>query len=199
MTPTKIVIISGKQGSGKSTLAQELVAWANKHLWVSKIIKFADPLYEMHNAVKSVAESHGIAMTDKDGLLLQLLGTDWGRKKFGDDVWVKLCRKAVNDQIDFWRRLKSTKSVQLIVIDDCRFPPELTEFSDAIKIRLECPRIIRKLRAHAWRDNDTHESEMGLDGMETQFDLVLNSMYLSPQALVSRIEEKLTGSYSPKS
>jgi hypothetical protein len=47
-------------------------------------------------------------------LLMQMIGTEWGRTRIGSDVWVLLWKAAVD-------RLDPTVPV---VVDDCRFPNE---------------------------------------------------------------------------
>lgn len=49
--------------------------------------------------------------------LMQMIGTDWGRKMIREDLWVDLWRRAV----------AATPEDATIVIDDCRFPNERTE------------------------------------------------------------------------
>jgi hypothetical protein len=49
--------------------------------------------------------------------LMQMIGTDWGRKMIREDLWVDMWRQAV----------AATPYNADIVIDDCRFPNELDE------------------------------------------------------------------------
>jgi hypothetical protein len=49
--------------------------------------------------------------------LMQMIGTDWGRRMIREDLW-----------IDLWRReIAKTPEDATIVIDDCRFPNEHAE------------------------------------------------------------------------
>lgn len=49
--------------------------------------------------------------------LMQMIGTDWGRRMIREDLW-----------IDLWRReVRSLPEDAKIVIDDCRFPNEYDE------------------------------------------------------------------------
>jgi hypothetical protein len=170
-----IVGISGKQGSGKTTLAKSLISkYSGIHL------KFADPLYKMHEAIRGVLKEFDYEMKPKDGKLLQLLGTEWGRNTLGQSIWCSLtANKIVNTvlEIDKWDKA-------FIVVDDARFENELDLFKalkeihpdwNVLTIRLECPETQREGRADDWRPATDHPSEVGLDGRLKDFDLVINT------------------------
>lgn len=161
-----VVMLSGKQGSGKTTLANGLAAWAigDDRMW-TYVLKFADTLYQMHDAIFSILEKEGIPRPEKiDGNLLQMLGTDWGRKTVHPDLWVRILQNKVHKVIQFakWPKHK------FIIIDDAREVNEINCFDtcshiEVIKIRLECNEGQRKARAEKWRANTAHPSEVGLD------------------------------------
>lgn len=168
----KIILISGKQGSGKTTLA---TAIKEKKSGLGFVFvgteKFADTLYELHNYLLNRMESlTNTPRAKKDGHLLQILGTEWGRKTFGDNVWVDILKRKVT-------ALGSGGSKRLTIIDDCRFENEFDAFPEALRIRLECSEEIRKQRAESWRDASSHPSEIGLDEYSAQgkFDLVFDT------------------------
>lgn len=167
----QIIVISGKQGSGKSSLGRELT----RRLKAPTVThKFAAPLYEIHDAAYRVLKGYGIERDPgvKDGRLLQLLGTDWGRSVLGENVWADACRNLAVIWADIGHN---------VIIDDCRFDNEFDAFPDAIRVRLSCPRKTRKQRCEAWRKNDKHPSEVGLDDYERAglFDLTLRTDRLS--------------------
>lgn len=177
-----ICLISGKQGSGKTTLSEKLKKELIKDGFVVFTMKFADILYDMHNAVRGVmkqSDPENVLRYDyekKDGDLLQLLGTEWGRKK-NPDIWVKL---VLNRAMAIERRFAEMKSHDfVIIIDDCRFPNELDVFKnfypDTFTVRLRCPESLRKSRAEYWRENTNHPSETALDEYEEnrKFDIIL--------------------------
>ena len=183
----KIVIISGKQGSGKTTIAHRVVQelWSLGHKAVR--FKFADTLYQMHDAVRGILKRNGLDKTDKvDGYLLQLLGTEWGRKHLGPDIWVAATRVAV---MDYW----ITNPDGIVVIDDCRFENEYKIFIGekdvwVMQVRLVAPVELRKKRAEKWRDNESHESETGLDGFGNEwFDVVSDTSLESISSITGRI------------
>lgn len=161
-----IILISGRQGSGKSELTQRL----QQH-YISKAIKFADPIYEMHKAVWNVLEPYGVKREAKSGDLLQFLGTEFGRKR-DPQLWVSIARARADLIVSLGR---------LAIIDDCRFRNELEAFPHALRIRLNCDREIRKARCDSWRENETHQSEIDLDGFDHKFNLVLDTGELTAQ------------------
>jgi hypothetical protein len=61
--------------------------------------------------------------------LMQMIGTDWGRKMIRDDLW-----------IDMWRRQVAALPASVsVVVDDCRFENELAECQgqgDALVFRI---------------------------------------------------------------
>lgn len=182
MRKIKIVLISGKQGSGKSSLANGLLLWAQKSNWYCKIFKFADPLYEMHDECLAILKDRGVEVPNKDGALLQILGTEWGRKNYGEDIWARLCRSHVDDYSKFLQTpttmpMGRDPNPGLIIVDDCRFVNEAQIFPDAITVRLEATREARKMRCDSWRENEDHPSETGFDGVQIAdyFSIVLNT------------------------
>jgi energy-coupling factor transporter ATP-binding protein EcfA2 len=174
----EVVLISGKMGSGKSTLALKLAEgfFNEEKGYRCHLINFADPLYEIHNRARGILADAGINidLTRKDGNLLQLLGTEWGRNTIGPDIWVNVLKGRVLNTAKMMnydeRSLK-----HIFIIADCRFLNELDSFPWAFKIRLECDRDLRKERVSMWRDKEDHPSECGLDGMEDKFDVVIDS------------------------
>lgn len=171
----KIVLISGKQGSGKSSLQRELIKEHKRAQFTDAIaVNFADALYCLHDSVLDTFEAkYEVPRTlKKDGVLLQLLGTEWGRKVYGDNIWVNLVKQQVDKiyLIDYAHE-KNT----LVVIADCRFRNEFDAFPDALRVRLSAPISERIARTESWRDNINHLSEIDLDGYEiaNRFDLHL--------------------------
>lgn len=168
-----IVLISGQQGSGKSTLASALEQEAYKHNLNPKRMKYADVLYDIHDAIWDLMKQYGIKK-DKllkkgekiDGKLLQVIGTEWGRYR-DPNLWVSIMRE----------RIKDENGEKLIIIDDVRFPNELSPATRAftVRVRLECDEETRKSRAEKWREDTSHPSETSLNGKESLFDLVFDT------------------------
>ena len=166
-----VVLISGKQGAGKTTTS-DLVTSRLKESGVDVVrFRFSQPIYEMHNAMYEIGKAYGITLEGaKDGRLLQLIGTEWGRVTKGKDVWVKVAQKYVED--------KTVPGIkQVFLFDDLRFENEFFAFPDGMRIRLEAPEAVRKLRAACWREETTHPSEVELDGYVAigKFDVVFDT------------------------
>ncbi len=115
----RVVAFAGLAGSGKSTAATYL---AERHGY--KRIRFAGPLKAMMYSLGFLSdEVEGKLKEEPNELLcgksprhaMQTLGTEWGRKCLGEDVWVNLWRQAANEVLSDGGR---------VVVDDCRFPNE---------------------------------------------------------------------------
>lgn len=180
-----VVLISGKQGSGKTSLAQGLQKKLLDANYAVGNLKFAMPLYKMHKAIRDILKEDGMdtevihkmsgsytaPFEGIDGPLLQLLGTEWGRKTRGENFWVKYAQETVDRILN--TMLEANTNLEphpVFIFDDCRFPNELSAFHDAVTIRLEAPEEMRRDRAEKWRDNTEHPSETALDG--ALFDLM---------------------------
>lgn len=175
----KIILISGKQGSGKDTLATELkeLLQAVEGAKVQQFM-FADTIYNIHNYARRLLHSLGIEVdfSNKDGELLRFLGTEWGRYRYGMDVWARVA---------FNQIMKWPCKMDYAIITDNRFKNEFNMFPDAIRVRLTAPEKVRKKRrGKTWRKDTKHISEVDLDGYEKQgkFDVVLDTQELAPEA-----------------
>lgn len=157
------IVISGKQGSGKSTLVEAIGALAAVPEKVAVAeVRFASTIYEIHDFTKAVLRSYGIDCPDKMGDLLQYLGTDFGRKNFGDDVWVNCLKERMAKLEGLYSKMGFERVIFLV--SDCRFQNEFDALKGlATRVRLQCPKEIRKARCDGWRENDTHISETDLD------------------------------------
>lgn len=187
----EIVLISGKQGSGKSSLARGLsAAFSNGYgVGFPNEFSFASPLYEMHNSCLEILDRAGIITPKKDGPLLQMLGTEWGRKYYGDDVWVNILKYEVENYFS----MLCGDGIALAIIPDCRFKNELAAFPNAIKVRLECPMEIRKARILAtpgqnWREDQNHRSEIDLDDVpKSSWNVIADTGILSAEETVEKV------------
>lgn len=174
-----VVLISGKQGSGKTTTINGIVSALSERFMGKFHIRtanFADTIYQIHDFARGQLAMLGVPvdLNKKDGKLLQLLGTEWGRNTLDEDVWVN-CLKGRILNISNAISEKDSLTQQLFLVGDCRFKNELSVFSESFKVRLECDREVRKARCSSWRDNDTHQSEIDLDNCEDKFDLLIDS------------------------
>ncbi len=166
----RIVVLSGKQGSGKTTLQKELIKeYERRKGGTALAMNFADVIYEMHDAILEVLHRNWPARAiAKDGPLLQLLGTEWGRKTIDEKIWVKVLKNRV-EQV----RASDAYEIDLVIIGDCRFEDEFHAFPEALRVRLVASEDARKKRCSMWRENTSHPSEISLDRYTCQgeFDL----------------------------
>lgn len=201
----KVILLSGKQGSGKTSTADAVARGLMAHgipmpkdhikkevgevyiLGPSVMrIRFAQPLYEMHDAVLKVLASYGVVRPElvKDGPLLQLLGTEWGRKTIDENIWVDLVRNSTQEC-----------GADFVVIDDARFENEFNAFGAprCLRVRLEAPQEVRKSRCSMWRDVTDHPSEVSLDAYasDRMFDLYLDTENQTKEENVTKIMEAI--------
>lgn len=182
-----VILLSAKQGGGKSTLAKGLEKYFEERNQKCFMLKFASPLYKMHDAVIQLLAAHGYPVEKGaiDGPLLQVLGTEWGRNK-DKDIWAKLGVSAAKATFEHCK-------AKVVIFDDCRFENEFTlidqAFDKVLTIRLEADEYTRKLRAEKWRDKINHASETDLDNFAEQgyFDLRLDSSNLNAEEILQRV------------
>lgn len=186
----KTVLISGKMGSGKTTLFAHLKEIYLEKRWVVRELRFAKLIYDMHDFCLNRLSESGIVRPDKDGLLLQLLGTDWGRKTYGENVWVNALR---HEYSVFHDDITYQESNALIIISDCRFKNEFQAFPEALRVRLFCSEDVRKRRADGWRENTRHQSEIDLDAYAEAglFDLIVDTQSTSINGMVDLVKAQL--------
>lgn len=183
---TSIVLISGKQGSGKTSIANALqrqIHNAGQKSFV-ELLNFADPIRAMHNFCQGMLKQAGLVAENApiDGTLMQLLGTEWGRRCIADNVWVNYLKAELE------RRQNTRKNMfehLIFVIADVRFENELFAFPDALRVRLECPEDERQVRAEKWRPNTVHPSEVSLDTLAA---LGVFDLYLDTSSIGTSIE-----------
>lgn len=144
---SRLVAITGYAGAGKSSLARQLV---DRHGFT--LVKFADTLKAMlrccglgHREIEGDLKEVPCALLGgrTPRLAMQTLGTEWGRNTFGEDFWVNITMRVVDDVLD---------NGGSVVIDDARFPNE------AAAIRVAGGRVVRILRPGVGAASD-HPSE----------------------------------------
>ena len=183
-----LVMLSGKQGSGKTTVAEELCSqWMRLGIPTLRY-KFAQPLYEMHDMVYVTAKDYGIEPPagGKDKDLLQVLGTEWGRNKRGKNLWVRCAQRKIEKMTEV---MQETKLFHVVLIDDLRFRNEFDDMGEAIKIRFECHRDVRRGRTPCWREEEDHPSEVDLDyyAAHGKFDLTVATDDNNAVAVVEQV------------
>lgn len=192
------LLISGKQGSGKTTTGYAIQdIFLKQYGWSVEMISFAEVIYRMHDSCLKILSEYGIKRDIvKDGPLLQLLGSDWGRKTINEDVWVNCAKEKIKQLIKIQEKENSFVS-KLFIITDSRFPNEFDDYENALRVRLECAKEIRQKRCETWRDKDDHISETALDEYAEQgrFDLKLDTGITNLSDVSNCIAFALHGNY----
>lgn len=185
----KVILISGKQGAGKTTLQKALTENLFKlHKKRAVVMNFADFIYEIHDFTINRLASYGVPTEQpKDGYLLQVLGTEWGRKTRGENIWVDVLKGKIQKMLDL------KHEIDYVIIGDCRFKNEFDAFPEALRVRLECDEEVRKERVSMWRDTTNHPSEIDLDdyALAKKFDLHLDTALTPVNGLVDLIGAQL--------
>ena len=153
------IAFTGKMRAGKDTAADHL-----RNQFGGKNLKFADPLYEMQREIYRIANlSHPVGTRDR--LLLQFLGTEWGRKTIDQNIWINVMAHT----------LETEPKDQNLFITDCRFVNEfnLLKSKGFVLVRIKRP-LEDRIRAGAI--NLEHESETSLDEVpDSCYDYVLEN------------------------
>jgi len=165
----RIVGIVGIAGSGKTLVARHMV---ERHGFVRS--RFAAPLKAMLMVGLGLTEAQvdgdqktaplAVAGGCTARHLMQMLGTEWGRRMVHSDLWVNR-----------WRELTALSDAAEMVVDDVRFPNE------AAAIRAEGGQIWRIVRPGlATMD---HPSERG--GRQIEEDVLIANATTIPEMLRS--------------
>lgn len=148
----KIIAFTGKMGSGKSTAINEL----KKLVGQTANVKFAQPLYDIQEMIYrrisgAYERPEGFI---KDRILLQWLGTNWGRDTISPTLWVDLWKH----QVSLVQELQ--QNVKVITCDDVRFDNE------AEMVKSQGGIVVQITRKDANPDGGTgikaHASEAGI-------------------------------------
>lgn len=149
--PVKIAFI-GQMRAGKDTCAEMCVI-----RYGGQIMKFAQPLYDIQDYIYKRTY---LPQGKKDRLLLQWLGTEWGRT-INPDLWVSILMEDLK-----------TKEGN-IYITDCRFKNEIQALREnGFKLfKVERP-VEERIKFGA--SLMTHASERDLDDFN-DYDAILNN------------------------
>ncbi len=163
--------VSGKMGVGKDYIVNKYLSKLYKK---SIIMSFADMIkvnLMVHNNI-NLNELYGDKKPEIRKLL-QYEGTENGRDKYGQDIWIKYVKS--------WGELFLSRGYKYIIVTDVRFKNEY-EFiknNNGIIIRIEAPnRNEKRLRNESLNEEEynkikNHISEIDLDTVE--FDLIINN------------------------
>jgi len=170
----EIIGISGKIGSGKNYVAEVLLL---------------PRLPPKPTLVMALADHFKVDACAKDGLdydrvfvnkdeesrrILQRRGTEEGRNKYGEDIWIRT--------LETWIRVYGDRGIKRVIIADIRFQNEAAWIKKAggTLIRVVAPaRTHARMHTEATSDDayariQTHVSETDLDAY-TAFDYVVHN------------------------
>ena len=117
---TLLIAVSGKLGSGKDYITENfLLPLLNKNISVSKMA-FADHIKINVASQDGVPIETVLSGSKKPEIRkkLQIQGTEEGRDKYGEDIWVKT--------LENWIKLRTCRGdhLDVVLITDCRFQNE---------------------------------------------------------------------------
>ena len=138
-----LIGLSGKARHGKDYLATELL----------KIIP-GSAKYSLANALKCYCRVIGL-MGEKDGKILQMVGTDLYRNNVDSDFWVKMLSYQISEE-----------NPKVAIIADVRFPNEVKWIEDNEGINIRVTRWVDEVWGTQYYTDDRpkdHPSEIALD------------------------------------
>ena len=109
-----VIGVTGKARGGKDTLAEQIHHVVGKGRAAK--VAFADPIKEMLKALgvddidKYKTEKHPV-LDVTSRVMMQTLGTDWGRDIIGESIWIDIAKK-------------SGEGKEFLIISDVRFANE---------------------------------------------------------------------------
>lgn len=150
MSRPRVIAFTGKMGAGKTT-AMEYMQYVLDDLGATNMeLKFAGKLYELQTVIYNTLGRKVEGAKDRE--LLQFIGTEWGRKKFGPSIWV-----------DLWKeRVEQFPRSVVIVNDDCRFDNEAETVREMGGIIVEIVASEETRAARIPLINTGHSSENGI-------------------------------------
>lgn len=146
-----ILALTGHKGSGKTTAAKYLadnmsgVAHASlaepiKNMLSELYFYVADSPYQYLWGDKKEGELPIIGKTSRH--LMQTLGTEWGRRYLGEDIWAKVLLASIE-------KFSRIEDIPLFVIDDMRFISEYTYLAQRTRLKvINLSRGARPLDGH---------------------------------------------------
>jgi hypothetical protein len=150
-TYPKVIGLSGVKGVGKSTFAHQIGG---------EVISLASPIKKMLEVIvpkifiyeEKERDIPGFPKGVNARLLMQTLGTEWGRNHY-PEIWINFVEEKIAEAQGRWKVTDCYS--QRIIVDDIRFKNEAD--------------MIRRNKGEVWRlkragveTNDSHVSEAGV-------------------------------------
>jgi len=197
LSKIKVLGISGKAGVGKDFISSRLIApmlFENKRFIQ---LSFADHFkYEAIVKDKLSRDKVFGKKDEKTRKILQNYGTELGRNKYGDNIWLNIVREKILQE--------SERGINHFIITDVRFPNEknfIESEMNGFVIRIVAPdRHLKRLQEESSDEKvqqiiANHPSETSLDNQEFKYELdnSQTNLYNVPkqlQNIVVEIEKK---------
>ena len=171
----ELIGLLGHQGVGKNYLAEEVLpkVLPKKN---TVVLAFADH-FKVDCICKHNADYNKV-FGEKDyetRRLLQKVGTEEGRDKFGYDIWIRT--------LETWIKLLNSRGVERFIISDVRFQNEADWIKslNGILIKIDAPirfneRLVRETNNDLEKINEikAHASEVNIDKI-SNYDLCVNN------------------------
>lgn len=169
-----LIGISGRKGSGKDAVCQRIMV----HHPSAKRIAFGDAVKE--DVCRMLMISLNTLESNKELYrpFLQWYGTDYMRKKFGEDIWLRR-----------WSSKVAQSDAQIVIVPDVRFVNELELIrnSNGFVLKVERPSMmaddkhISETALDSFRDFDRHIMNIGsLQQVCVEVDVALEMCGLIP-------------------
>lgn len=166
MNKQLIVGFCGAAGSGKTTAAEMLLREFGLR---ATRVPFASPIKEMlytlgvpqehlYGSPAQKAQPLGMLNGKSARFAMQTLGTEWGRDCMGSRFWLELWRE----------RVRRVGFVEIIIVDDVRFPNEVEEIQRLDGIVLRIMRGDTPAAAHASEDWRNLEADADIENAGSQ-------------------------------
>jgi phosphomevalonate kinase len=175
-----IIGLSGKMGSGKDYIASNYIIPFIKNTLKKTPLKmaFSDQLKVNVMTKYNIPYSDVFTKkTDHTRQLLQHEGTENGRDKHGQDIWIK--------HFDAWCNVFGSRGIDAIILSDVRFLNELQYIKQrgGLVIRIDAPQRNEERLQHdsrgcavTYNRIKNHPSECNLDNVsDSCFDFVVNN------------------------
>jgi len=169
---------SGKMGSGKNYVSEKMFIPKLNSINPKKtlVMAFADH-FKIDACAKFNIDYNRIFVKkdDESRRMLQLAGTEEGRMKFGEDIWIKT--------LYAWMKVYADRGIERFIICDVRFPNEveLVKKLNGKVIRINAPKrnidaVTRESGGNQDKFNSilNHSSEVALDNYDGFDYIILN-------------------------
>ena len=187
----EIIGLMGHQGVGKNYIADLLLK--NLPTRNTIILAFAD-----HFKVDCICKhkcDYNKVFGEKDfetRRLLQKVGTEEGRNKFGENIWISV--------IETWIKLLNERGVNRFIISDVRFvnEAEWVKKMNGILIKIDAPKRFRIRLEKETNNNEelinqikNHKSEIMIDEFKEYDILIKNDLYdnLKIEKIIEKIDK----------